>query len=79
MMKTIKLKDAVETRLAHNITEIRPGVFKGPAFREGHTVRHEDICIGNNTVDHMWVKPLSTVTSRAWTSVRLPCPKWSMN
>ncbi len=32
------------TRLAHDITEIRPGEFKGPAFRKGHTVCDEDIC-----------------------------------
>ena len=38
-MKKIKTKEAVGTKLAHDITEIRPGEFKGPAFREGHTVR----------------------------------------
>ena len=31
MLKKIKLKDAVGTRLSHDITEIRPGEFKGPA------------------------------------------------
>jgi molybdenum cofactor synthesis domain-containing protein len=44
MLKTIKLEDAVGTSLAHDITEIRPGDFKGPAFRRGHTVCQEDIC-----------------------------------
>ncbi|SPD71716.1 Molybdenum cofactor cytidylyltransferase [uncultured Desulfobacterium sp.] len=44
MRKTIKLKDAVGTALAHDITEIRPGEFKGPAFRKGHVVCNEDIC-----------------------------------
>jgi molybdopterin biosynthesis enzyme len=44
MLKKIKLKDAVGTRLAHDITEIRPGEFKGPAFRKGHTVCNEDLC-----------------------------------
>ena len=44
MKKAIKLKDAVGTKLAHDITEIRPGEFKGPAFRKGHTVCDEDIC-----------------------------------
>ncbi|MBW1699617.1 MAG: molybdopterin-binding protein [Deltaproteobacteria bacterium] len=44
MLKKIKLKDAVGTQLAHDITEIRPGQFKGPAFRKGHTVCHEDLC-----------------------------------
>ena len=44
MLKTIKLEDAVGTKLAHDITEIRPGEFKGPAFRKGHTVCNEDLC-----------------------------------
>ena len=44
MLKRIKLKDAVGTELAHDITEIRPGEFKGPAFHKGHTVCNEDLC-----------------------------------
>ena len=44
MLKKIKLKDAVGTKLAHDITEIRPGEFKGPAFRKGHTVCDDDLC-----------------------------------
>ena len=44
MLKKIKLKEAVGTKLAHDITEIRPGEFKGPAFHEGHTVCNEDLC-----------------------------------
>ncbi|UCF91967.1 MAG: molybdopterin-binding protein [Desulfobacterales bacterium] len=44
MLKKIKLQDAVGTRLAHDITEIRPGEFKGPAFRKGQTVCNEDLC-----------------------------------
>jgi len=44
MLKKIKLNDAVGTKLAHDITEIRPGEFKGPAFRKGHTVCNEDLC-----------------------------------
>jgi hypothetical protein len=56
MRKTIKLKDAVGTTLAHDITEIRPGEFKGPAFRKGHKVCDEDIChlqrLGKN---HLYV------------------------
>lgn len=44
MLKKIKIEDAVGTRLAHDITEIRPGEFKGPAFRKGHEVCDEDIC-----------------------------------
>ena len=44
MLKKIKLKDAVGTKLAHDITEIRPGEFKGPAFSKGHTVCNDDLC-----------------------------------
>jgi hypothetical protein len=44
MMKTINVEDAVGTVLAHDITEIRPGEFKGVAFRKGHCVGHEDVC-----------------------------------
>lgn len=44
MLKKIRLQDAVGTELAHDITEIRPGEFKGPAFRKGHTVCNEDLC-----------------------------------
>ena len=44
MLKKINVKDAVGTKLAHDITEIRPGEFKGPAFRKGHTVCNDDIC-----------------------------------
>jgi len=44
MLKKINLQDAVGTKLAHDITEIRPGEFKGPAFRKGHTVCNDDLC-----------------------------------
>ncbi len=44
MLKKIKIQDAVGTRLAHDITEIRPGEFKGPAFRKGHEVCDADLC-----------------------------------
>ena len=42
--KTILVNDAVGTILAHDITEITPGTFKGRAFRKGHVIRQEDIC-----------------------------------
>ena len=44
MLKKIKLQDAVGTKLAHDITEIRPGEFKGAAFLKGQTVCNEDLC-----------------------------------
>ena len=39
----IPVDDAVGTVMAHDITEIRPGKFKGPAFKKGHIVRKEDL------------------------------------
>jgi hypothetical protein len=44
MLKKIKLEEAVGTQLAHDMTEIRPGEFKGAAFHKGHTVCNEDLC-----------------------------------
>ena len=44
MLKKIKLQDAVGTKLAHDLTEVRPGEFKGAAFQKGHTVCDEDLC-----------------------------------
>jgi len=44
VLKKINVEDAVGTNLAHDITEIRPGEFKGAAFQKGHTVCDEDIC-----------------------------------
>jgi molybdenum cofactor synthesis domain-containing protein len=56
VLKKIKLQEAVGSRLGHDITEIRPGEFKGPAFRKGHTVCDEDLChlqrLGKN---HLYV------------------------
>jgi hypothetical protein len=43
-MTKINVEDSVGTRLAHDITEIRPGEFKGPSFRRGHRVREQDVC-----------------------------------
>jgi len=60
MMKKIRLREAVGSKLGHDITEIRPGEFKGPAFRKGHTVCHEDLChlqrLGKN---HLYVIDLA--------------------
>jgi molybdenum cofactor synthesis domain-containing protein len=61
VIKTIKLKDAVGSKLAHDITEIRPGEFKGAAFHKGHTVCNEDLChlqkLGKN---HLYLIDLET-------------------
>lgn len=41
--RLIPIHEAVGSVLAHDITEIRPGEFKGVAFKKGHIVREEDI------------------------------------
>lgn len=40
----IPVTEAIGMVLAHDITEIRPGEFKGRAFRKGHVIRKEDVC-----------------------------------
>ena len=42
-MKSIPVQDAVGSVLCHDITEIVPGVCKGPAFRRGHVIQSEDV------------------------------------
>ena len=44
MFKTVKIEDAVGLVLAHDVTEIRKGEFKGRAFKKGHRIHHQDIC-----------------------------------
>ncbi len=42
--KSIPVHESVGTVLAHDITEIRQGEFKGPVFKKGHIIREEDVC-----------------------------------
>ena len=42
-MKLVKTEDAVGQVLCHDITQIIPGVTKGPVFRKGHVITEEDI------------------------------------
>ena len=42
-MKLIKTTEAVGHVLAHDLTRIVPGEFKGAQFRKGHIVTEEDI------------------------------------
>lgn len=42
-MKLIPVQDAVGMVLAHDITEIVVGRYKGPAYRRGQVIRFEDI------------------------------------
>ena len=42
-MKLVKTEEAVGQVLCHDLTQIIPGVSKGPRFRKGHIVKPEDI------------------------------------
>lgn len=42
-MKTVLVEDAVGTVLAHDLTQIIPGEFKGSRFKKGHVIAQEDI------------------------------------
>ena len=42
-MKSVPVEDAVGMVLCHDITQIVPGQFKGPAFRKGHVIEKDDI------------------------------------
>ena len=42
-MKLMKTEDAVGQVLCHDITQIIPGVKKGPVFKKGHVIKAEDV------------------------------------
>lgn len=43
MNKIVTLEEALNKPLAHDITEVRPGEFKGAAFHKGHILQPEDL------------------------------------
>ncbi|MFC5701833.1 molybdopterin-binding protein [Cohnella faecalis] len=43
VLREVKVEDAIGTVLAHDLTQILPGSFKGRLFRKGHRVEAEDI------------------------------------
>lgn len=43
MIQVVKIEDAVGYPLAHDITEIRPGEFKGAAFFKGQILQRRDL------------------------------------
>nr|WP_048570382.1 molybdopterin-binding protein [Clostridium cylindrosporum] len=42
-MKKVKVEDAIGMILAHDMTKVVPGDFKGAAFKKGHIIAEEDI------------------------------------
>ncbi|WP_210534600.1 molybdopterin-binding protein [Thermosulfurimonas marina] len=54
--RTVPVEEAVGMVLPHDITEIRPGEFKGAAFRKGHIIRPEDVShLKRLGKDHIYV------------------------
>lgn len=43
MLREVRVEEAVGLVLAHDLTQILPGRFKGRLFRKGHVVREDDI------------------------------------
>lgn len=43
MIQVVKIEEAVGFPLAHDITEIRPGEFKGAAFKRGYILKDADL------------------------------------
>ncbi|MFP4477177.1 MAG: molybdopterin-binding protein [Desulfatibacillaceae bacterium] len=44
MFSRIPVEKAVGKVLSHDVTEIRPGEFKGAAFKKGHRIAEADVC-----------------------------------
>ena len=42
-MKKVRVEDALGMILAHDLTKIEPGKFKGPAYKKGHIIEESDI------------------------------------
>jgi molybdenum cofactor synthesis domain-containing protein len=42
-MKKIRVEEAIGTVLSHDVTRIKRGEFKGPAYKKGHIIKEEDI------------------------------------
>ncbi|MCG8482968.1 MAG: molybdopterin-binding protein, partial [Clostridia bacterium] len=42
-MKKVRVEEALGMVLAHDLTKIVPGKFKGAAFKKGHVIKKEDV------------------------------------
>lgn len=42
-MKEVTVEKAIGTVLAHDLTQIIPGEYKGPKFKKGHVITEEDV------------------------------------
>ena len=59
-LREVHVTEAVGMVLAHDLTQVVPGRFKGPLFRKGHVIREEDfealLSIGK---EHIYVMELA--------------------
>ena len=46
-MKLMRTEDAIGQVLCHDITQIIPGVKKGPVFQKGHIIAPEDVPVAS--------------------------------
>ena len=59
MLKEVKVQDAIGMVLAHDLTQILPGSFKGRLFKKGHVIREEDIeSLLNIGKEHIYILDL---------------------
>jgi len=59
VLKKVKLDEALGMVLAHDLTKVIPGKFKGPGFRRGHIIRKEDIPeLLNMGKEHVYIMEL---------------------
>lgn len=60
MKKEVRVEDAVGMRLAHDLTRIVPGEFKGRLFKKGHVISADDIpALLNIGKEHIYILELS--------------------
>lgn len=43
-VRVVPVQEAVGQKVAHDMTRIEPGQFKGPEFKEGHRISPSDLC-----------------------------------
>lgn len=59
-MNTVRVEEAVGMVLAHDLTKIVPGQFKGAAYKKGHIIRQEDVealkSMGKNHINILELK-----------------------
>jgi hypothetical protein len=57
-VKLIPVSKAIGMVLGHDVTEIVPGGFKGPAFKRGHVIRIETfrrVFDSNRNILRLWL------------------------